>query len=35
MPRVDPMATELEASPIEAGKRFLAQRSWSVGKHGC
>jgi len=27
------MATELEASPIEAGKRFLAQQGWSVGKH--
>ena len=29
----DTMATELEASPIEAGKRFLAKKSWSVGKH--
>jgi len=29
----DTMATQLEASPIEAGKRFLAQRGWSVGKH--
>src|SRR5215472_11735907 len=29
----DTMATELEASPIEAGKRFLAQQGWSVGKH--
>ena len=30
----DTMATELEASPIEAGNRFLAQKGWSVGKHG-
>jgi len=30
----DTMATELEASPIEAGKRFLSQRGWTVGKHG-
>jgi alkylhydroperoxidase family enzyme len=29
----DTMATELEVSPIEAGKRFLAQQGWSVGKH--
>jgi hypothetical protein len=29
----DTMATELEASPIEAGQRFLAQNSWTVGKH--
>ena len=29
----DTIATELEASPIEAGKRFLAKKSWSVGKH--
>jgi uncharacterized peroxidase-related enzyme len=29
----DTMATELEASPIEAGKRFLAEKGWSVGKH--
>ena len=29
----DTMATELEASPIEAGKRFLAERGWTVGKH--
>jgi uncharacterized peroxidase-related enzyme len=29
----DTMATELEASPIEAGQRFLAQQGWSVGKH--
>jgi len=27
------MATELETSPIEAGKRHLAERGWSVGKH--
>lgn len=30
----DTMATELEASPIEAGRRFLAEKGWSVGKHG-
>ncbi len=29
----DTMATELEASPIEAGKRFLSGKGWSVGKH--
>jgi uncharacterized peroxidase-related enzyme len=29
----DTMATELESSPIEAGRRFLAQKGWSVGKH--
>ena len=29
----DTMATELEASPIEAGKQFLAKKGWSVGKH--
>jgi hypothetical protein len=29
----DTMATKLEASPIEAGKRFLAKKGWSVGKH--
>jgi alkylhydroperoxidase family enzyme len=29
----DTMATELEASPIEAGQRFLAQKGWTVGKH--
>ena len=29
----DTMATELEASPIEAGRRFLAQKGWAVGKH--
>ena len=29
----DTIATELEASPIEAGKRYLAERGWSVGKH--
>lgn len=29
----DTMATELEASPIEAGRRYLAQRGWAVGKH--
>jgi uncharacterized peroxidase-related enzyme len=29
----DTMATELEASPLEAGQRFLAERGWTVGKH--
>jgi uncharacterized peroxidase-related enzyme len=29
----DTMATELESSPIEAGKRFLALKGWTVGKH--
>ena len=29
----DTIATELEKSPIEAGKRFLAEKGWTVGKH--
>lgn len=29
----DTMATELESSPLEAGKRFLAKKGWTVGKH--
>jgi len=29
----DTMATELEAAPIEAGKRYLRERGWTVGKH--
>jgi uncharacterized peroxidase-related enzyme len=29
----DTMATELESSPIEAGKRYLAEHGWTVGKH--
>lgn len=29
----DTMATELESSPLEAGKHFLAARGWTVGKH--
>jgi uncharacterized peroxidase-related enzyme len=29
----DTMATELESSPIEAGRRFLSQNGWTVGKH--
>ena len=29
----DTMATELETSPVEAGKRYLAERGWTVGKH--
>jgi hypothetical protein len=27
------MATELESSPLDAGKRFLAEKGWTVGKH--
>ncbi len=30
----DTMATEIETSPLEIGKRFLAPRGWSPGKHG-
>lgn len=30
----DTMATELESSPLEAGRRFLAERGWTAGKHG-
>lgn len=29
----DTMATELEASPLEVGKRVLAAKGWTVGKH--
>ncbi len=29
----DTMATLLERSPLEAGKRYLASRGWSAGKH--
>jgi len=29
----DTMATELESSPLEAGRRFLAERGWTAGKH--
>ncbi len=29
----DTMATELEASPLESGRKFLAERGWSAGKH--
>lgn len=29
----DTMATELEASPLETGRRVLAERGWSAGKH--
>ena len=29
----DTMATQLETSPIEAGKRYLAERGWTLGKH--
>jgi uncharacterized peroxidase-related enzyme len=30
----DTMATELEASPLETGRRILTERGWSPGKHG-
>lgn len=29
----DTLATELEASPIEAAQRYIADRGWTVGKH--
>ncbi len=29
----DTMATQLERSPLEAGKRYLAARGWDAGKH--
>lgn len=29
----DTMATELEASPLQTGKDYLAERGWSAGKH--
>jgi len=29
----DTMATQLERSPLEAGKRYLAGRGWRAGKH--
>jgi uncharacterized peroxidase-related enzyme len=29
----DTLATQLERSPLEAGKRYLAARGWSAGKH--
>lgn len=29
----DTMATELEASPLEVGRRFLAAHGWTAGKH--
>jgi len=29
----DTMATELETSPLAVGRRYLAERGWSVGKH--
>ena len=29
----DTMATQLERSPLEAGKRYLAERGWRAGKH--
>ena len=29
----DTMATQLERSPLEAGKRYLASRGWDPGKH--
>ena len=30
----DTMATELEASPLEAGRKFLSPKGWTEGKHG-
>lgn len=30
----DTLATELESSPLAAGRKFLAPNGWSVGKHG-
>ena len=29
----DTMATQLESSPLEAGRRFLAEKGWTAGKH--
>jgi uncharacterized peroxidase-related enzyme len=29
----DTMATELESAPVEAGRRFLSDHGWTVGKH--
>lgn len=29
----DTMATELESSPLETGRRLLAERGWAAGKH--
>lgn len=29
----DTVATQLERSPLEAGKRYLAERGWAPGKH--
>lgn len=29
----DTMATQLERSPLEAGKKYLAERGWVPGKH--
>jgi len=29
----DTMARNSNHTPLEAGKRFLAQKGWSVGKH--
>lgn len=29
----DTMATELESSPLETGRKLLAERGWSAGKH--
>lgn len=29
----DTMATQLERSPLEAGKHYLAARGWTAGKH--
>ena len=29
----DTMATQLERSPLAAGRRYLAERGWTPGKH--
>ena len=29
----DTLATELEASPIAAARRYIANRGWTVAKH--
>lgn len=29
----DTLATELESSPLEAGRRYLSSHGWEVGKH--
>lgn len=29
----DTLATELESSPMEAGRRYLSEHGWEIGKH--